>query len=469
MYSVRRPLHASVAAGRVPGTGTIVRNARTSQGLTLAELGKRVGYSAAQVSRYERGIAPLTDIAVLRRFAAALTIPPQVFGLAPEPQAPQPRHANPFPMTAGSPCTPCSTVTANPGQEDGEDPVRRRQLLASLAVTAAAAAAPFRGGSAAQSGGAASGELLIARVRDAMLGLTPAPAEVPAGWLRTALAGALTDFQYCRYARLADGLPRLISGGHAMAAQAGDDPEASALLAGIYTLATRMLIKLDDQQLGWMAADRARVIAAGSGNPLIAAETSRNLAVLARKAGWHSQAMSIALTAAAHPGLRGADQRLAAERGLLLQSAAYTAAWSGDKDGMREMTAEAAAIAARLTGPVLLRDHGGGFTSATVQLHRISAEYSVGEPGAAIAAASQIPPGSLPTTERRARYWTDLARARGLWGRRDDCLRALLTAERLAPEEIHARPAIRDLVSRLLLSGRTSPELRGLALRCGIK
>jgi len=469
MYSVRRPLPAPVAAGRVPGTGAIVRNARTSQGLTLAELGKRVGYSAAQVSRYERGIAPLTDIAVLRRFAAALAIPPQVFGLAPEPQAPQPRHANPFPMTVEPPRMPCSTVAANPGQEDGEDPVRRRQLLASLAVTAAAAAAPFHRGPAAQSGEAASGDLLIARVRDAMLGLTSGPAAVSAGSLRTGLAGALTDFQYCRYARLADGLPRLISGGHAMAAQAGDDLEASALLAGIYTLATRMLIKLDEQQLGWMAADRARVIAAGSGNPLIAAEASRNLAVLARKAGWHSQAMSIALTAAAHPGLRGADQRLAAERGLLLQSAAYTAAWSGDKDGMREMTAEAAAIAARLTGPVLLRDHGGGFTSATVQLHRISAEYSAGEPGAAIAAASQIPPGSLPTTERRARYWTDLARARGLWGRRDDCLRALLTAERLAPEEIHARPAIRDLVSRLLLSGRTSPELRGLALRCGIK
>jgi hypothetical protein len=55
------------------------------------------------------------------------------------------------------------------------------------------------------------------------------------------------------------------------------------------------------------------------------------------------------------------------------------------------------------------------------------------------------------------------------WGRRDECIRALLAAERQAPEEIHARPATRDLVSGLLLSGRTSPELRGLALRCGIK
>jgi transcriptional regulator with XRE-family HTH domain len=61
-----------------------VRGARTAQGLTLAELGRRTGYSAAQVSRYERGLAPLTDIAVLRRFADALQITPQILGLAPD-------------------------------------------------------------------------------------------------------------------------------------------------------------------------------------------------------------------------------------------------------------------------------------------------------------------------------------------------------------------------------------------------
>jgi hypothetical protein len=62
-----------------------------------------------------------------------------------------------------------------------------------------------------------------------------------------------------------------------------------------------MPIKLDNQQLGWMAADRARVLAAGSGDPLTRAEAARNLALLARKAGWHAQAASIALTAPATP------------------------------------------------------------------------------------------------------------------------------------------------------------------------
>jgi transcriptional regulator with XRE-family HTH domain len=65
--------------------GAIVRSARVARGLTLADLGQRTGYSAAQVSRYERGLAPLTDIAVLRLFADALAIAPQLLGLCEEP------------------------------------------------------------------------------------------------------------------------------------------------------------------------------------------------------------------------------------------------------------------------------------------------------------------------------------------------------------------------------------------------
>jgi transcriptional regulator with XRE-family HTH domain len=70
--------------------GAIMRGARTAQGLTLAELGHRTGYSVAQVSRYERGLALLTDIAVLHRFAHALAIAPQLLGLSAE--AVRPAH-----------------------------------------------------------------------------------------------------------------------------------------------------------------------------------------------------------------------------------------------------------------------------------------------------------------------------------------------------------------------------------------
>ena len=211
-----------------------------------------------------------------------------------------------------------------------------------------------------------------------MLGLIPGPDRVLAGELAQGLARAPADFERCRYRRLAVRLPRLISAGHLLATDAGT-ARASTLLAGIYTLTTRMLIKFDDQQLGWMAADRAKILAAGGGDPLLEAETARNLAVLARKAGWHDQAASIALAAAASPGLRGPDPRLAAERGLLIQSAAYTAARAHDRDGMRELTSQAMALGGEIGEGGMLRDHGG-FGPATVALHLISAETSPATP-----------------------------------------------------------------------------------------
>ncbi|MFF0309315.1 hypothetical protein ACFYSC_17950 [Streptosporangium sp. NPDC004379] len=259
-------------------------------------------------------------------------------------------------------------------------------------------------------------------------------------------------------------LPWLIRAGHALGA--GTDQYTT--LVQTYVLVTRMLVKLDEHHLGWMAADRARQLAEVGGDMLTMAEAARNLAVLARKAGWNDQAMSIALAAADDPGLRSAGRAGAAERGLLIQSAAYTAARSGDRQGMRQLTAEAAAIATELGGATLLRDHGGGISPVTVQLHLISAENSAGDPAAALAAASAITPQKLPSVERRSRYYTDIAAALGQLGRRDDCIRAILTAERHAPEETHSRPAVRSLVSGLLTSGRTTPELRGLAARSGL-
>jgi hypothetical protein len=56
---------------------------------------------------YERGVQPLTDITMLRRFARALTIPPQVIGLTPQygtrtvADTPAPLRKNVSPAPAG--------------------------------------------------------------------------------------------------------------------------------------------------------------------------------------------------------------------------------------------------------------------------------------------------------------------------------------------------------------------------------
>ncbi|MGW4030669.1 XRE family transcriptional regulator [Streptomyces sp. NPDC004838] len=341
--------------------------------------------------------------------------------------------------------------------------MRRRRLLGGLAVTAAAAAGiPLPSGSPQPDTDAAAGNALVAGLRDAMLGIGARPpgTELP----DTLLERALAAFHVCDYTALAVLLPAAIRTGHAD----GTD----TCLARAYVLATRMLVKLDEQQLGWMAADRARQYAGSTGDPMQSAEAARQLAVLARRAGWHDQALSIALAAADDPALRTTGPDGAAQRGLLVQSAAYTAAYTaaraGDADGMRELTDEAVAIATALRGITRLRHHGGGFSPATIQLHLVSAENAAGDPSRALTAAKALIPRQLPTVERQARYYSDVATAYAAWGRRDDCVRALLAAERMAPQETHTRSAVRSMVQGLLVSGRTTTELRGLAARSGL-
>ncbi|WP_143587914.1 MULTISPECIES: hypothetical protein [Streptomyces] len=77
--------------------------------------------------------------------------------------------------------------------------MRRRQLPANLAVTAATAAgAPFPPGGRTTVDEAALGEVLVGRVRDAILGLRTDIAVPSAAVLNGGLACALTNFHTCR-------------------------------------------------------------------------------------------------------------------------------------------------------------------------------------------------------------------------------------------------------------------------------
>src|ERR1022692_1639252 len=159
--------------GSAPMFGLVLRQLRGPPGLSLRELGKRALYDYPRLSRAENGealipaekvrlldevlqaggllialraaagtatprpAAPPSDVAMLRLFAGAPAIPPQIFGLAARPAASGQRHRLPIaPGTAPAP-SPAPIVARATGCEDGET-VHRRQLLASLAVAAAA-------------------------------------------------------------------------------------------------------------------------------------------------------------------------------------------------------------------------------------------------------------------------------------------------------------------------------------------
>lgn len=144
------------------------------------------GFDAQTVSRLERGVIrwPRADIrAALRAVFGADTDTALGFSprratrtpsvAAPDPQLPQMGGA--FPAQALIPAPRLRAIE----REDGDDPLRpRKLLLAGLAVTAAPSRLTAAG--AAPPSEALLGELIVTRVRAALLGPVPAPTSPPA-------------------------------------------------------------------------------------------------------------------------------------------------------------------------------------------------------------------------------------------------------------------------------------------------
>jgi hypothetical protein len=177
--------------------------------------------------------------------------------------------------------------------------------------------------------------------------------------------------------------------------------------------------------------------------------------------------LTIAAAGALEPDLGSGSPSQLSLYGALLLKGAMAAAHQGDGITSRALLGEADTIARRLGG-----DANHWFTAfgpTNVNVHRVSAAVALGDGGAAVQHATSVHPAQLPVLERRAQYLVDVARGYGQWSKDDQALRALLTAEQLAPEEVCYQPAARTLVTQLLHRERAGPnaELRALAERVG--
>jgi transcriptional regulator with XRE-family HTH domain len=417
-----RPL-SSPGAPDWKEAGLIVRAARLRAGITLADLGHRCGYSASQISRYERGVQPLTDVTLLRRFADALAIPPQLLGLADARDVLASRHAdaNQQMKSIDGP-----SLVGNFRQKDGDDPVRRRELLAGVAGLAGAATLASSASQANPTGNPPPGseELLYGKPGD--------PLSLDA--LRGNIAAKRKEFQTARYDQLRAGLPRLIGTAVAtwQSAASSDRCTASVLLADAYIVAANFMVKLNDDTLALALADRALMSAQAGNDQLTIADAQRAVATVLRRTGRRAKAHDLLLSAAAdiQPGGKTTPDQLSVY-GSLLQVAAYTAAVDGNRSAARDLIREASDVARRLSTDANHRYTA--FGPANVTLYQVSIAQVLGDNGTAIEYAKTLNPAAIPTAERQGRYWIDLARAFSQWNKPEQCYRALLCAERAAP------------------------------------
>ncbi len=296
-------------------------------------------------------------------------------------------------------------------------------------------------------------------------------APVPAVTLRAVIGAARGDFRDARYDRVPMALPKIIAAAQATSQDAGPGQraEASALLTDAYILAADFAVKINDDPLAWMTADRALQAAQTSGDPLLIADARRAVAVAMRRARHPTRAVDLLLRACRdiEPGGNASPDQLATY-GNLLTVAAYTAATAGNRNAATEYMTEAATAAKRLGATTSSRQPV--FGPAELALYQVSIAQVLGDNGTAIDHARRIRPSDIPTPERKGRYWVDVARAWHQWGKPDACYQALLAAERVAPAEVRYRPPVyrmtEDLLSR---NGRNSmPGLRAFAHRVGL-
>lgn len=384
---------------------------RMSHGWTQAQLGQRANVSRTVVSRFETGDRPLRDVDLRRRFADALDLPVEMFGLS----------------GSGGP-------KVSDTQSEGEDELRRRAFL-----VAAGAAVLSAEQSLAQAAAVSppSVQSLTQRIEHALIhpdhGEVLNPAVVP-----EMLTAARADYRATRYLSLADRLANLVASAEADANQ--------RLLAGVYNSIANLLFKFPVSGLEWMAVDRAVRAARLTDDPLLVAESQRVLSTAYRRAGRPQQALDICIAAAerlSRAGGNGYEMRTAE----MLCTASYCAAKGADRDRALELLREARRLADRAHVNDQLWTEFSGPTN--VGVYAVSVGTALGDPGISFNAMRAVNLAELASTERRSRFLVDAASARLIADQPEQAARTLVVAARIAPQATATRPAATALAARL--------------------
>jgi transcriptional regulator with XRE-family HTH domain len=410
------------AAGANPGS--IIRLARLARGGTQSQTGHACGFSQSQISRIESGKAHAYDIRHLSRLARHLDIPPHLLGLAPA------------------------------GVDPSEPPVNRREFVTHAAAAIAGVAVPgtvgHRWHSALLGDGDADAGFTSELARSRWLGDggSEDARALDLDALRAAVARAKIDYQGCRYAQTAAQLPGLLARlDVTTSALTGDELLATdALAADAYHVAASLEVKLGNEGPAWMAADASMRAAKRSGDPVVMASSARIITHVLMDAGRYRDAEMLARRTAEKMSAgwsKPSDDAVAVYGSLLLRGA-IAAARAGIASSADDLLAEAEDAGRRLGADGNIRWTAFGPTN--VRLHQVNAAAVLGNAGDALKRARAVELDRIPITERRASFLIDVASAYLQWSKHEQAYEVLCAAERLAPQELSGRPAVRQLI-----------------------
>ncbi|GAB3488811.1 helix-turn-helix domain-containing protein [Nocardiopsis coralliicola] len=398
--------------------GALLRFVQQYGGASQTRLAAATGISQGRISEILAGKKAVTAFEVIERIADGLAMPDPArmrLGLAPRTWIDGNSGSGP-PAGRGS-----STLTI-PTSEEGA--VRRREFIG-LGV------------------GAAAG---LAGIAAALThyGAPNPDAPRPVRELIAAAGDMKAAYQRCRYGRVDADLPPLLRALDAAATGAAESA-LHAARAEAYHVAASVLLKRGQGGLAWLAADRAMRAAETSGDAIAVGTSTRVLVRALVRDGHYGTAADLAADSAAR--ITPDSPQSLSVYGALLLTGATAAALGEDRAQADTLLAEADDAGRRLGG-----DHNHAWTAfgpTNVALHRVNASIELGDAGVAVDQAGGIDLGRIDVVERRAALLVDTGRAYTQWGKIDRAYEALAAAERIAPEELAARPVARNLLREM--------------------
>jgi transcriptional regulator with XRE-family HTH domain len=303
-----------------------------------------------------------------------------------------------------------------------------------------------------------------------------APPEAPAlAELQKAVDHAWITYQHSKYGVLARMLPKLLRDAQAANAVYADDDGrvAASLLAQAYQIASSTLRKLGENDLAWLAADRAIVASQRAENDLLSClatiRVANALSALGRFRPALEISVSVANQVAPGDGREATPDRLSVY-GIVLLQGAMAAARLGDSATVRELIGGAEEAAKQVGSD---ENHfWTNFGPTNVAFHKVAADVEMGEGGRAVETNEVISPDdfSAMMPERRAHHLLDLSRGLAQTGDIGRASEALVEADRLASMEIRCRPIAHELLANIMrrTSGSPAPPVVELADQMGL-
>lgn len=300
----------------------------------------------------------------------------------------------------------------------------------------------------------------------------PSPTTLSMSRLDQAVAAAKHNYQDCRYSTVIKSLPQLLADLRAACATYRGDTrlQAEGLSAEAHHVAASILLKLDEDGLAWVAADRSMQAARNSQDLTIIGSSARIITHALMNDGHHGAATQTA-SAYAERIDRDIDERtpdFLSVYGALLLRGAVAAGHRTDRHTAATLLDEAQDAGRELGGDCNHRWTAFGPTN--VQLHRLNIALQLGDAGPAIQEARRIDLDRVALTERKATLLIDTSRALTQWGKHDKAYDVLRFAHQLAPEEISARPAVHRMLRDLMATAPPSiqRQLRDFTTEIGV-